>query len=127
MKKKMKNKESSRIEDNPKKLAFLPLSPPAHQKSPQDSHFQSSSLPVGRPPPLLMTDAQDHLVFQELEAIIGSQDGESSAPVTNPCFLTMNQEQMDFDLYDILASTEEQDESMLTLFPALPGYNNTNG
>jgi hypothetical protein len=137
MKKKLKNKESSRLADNStkSKLGFLPLSPPAHQKSPQDSHFQSSSSPIGGSPPLFMNtdmiDAHDELVLQDLEALLASQEGESSSsagPVsTNPCFLRMNQEQMDFDLYDILASEEqEEDESMLDFFPALPD-NNTNG
>lgn len=132
MKKKMKDKQRSRHEDTPtNKLSYLPLSPPTHQKSPQDSHYQSSSSPVGRPPPMLqqpylfsnqsndsecdseMITASDNFVFEEMNAfLLASQEGEpssssssastSSSSNINHCFNTLNECPMDFELYDLL-------------------------
>lgn len=127
MKKKMKDKQRSRHEDNPtNKLSYLPLSPPSHQKSPQDSHYQSSSSPVGRPPPMQQTylfdnhdiddddietiDANDTYVLEDMNAfLMASQEGESSSSVSasapsssNHCFNTLNEHPMDFYIYDLL-------------------------
>lgn len=129
----MTNEESNCLEDDPtnNKLGFLPLSPPTHQKSPQDSHLHSSSSPVGRPPPLTMdtdmVDPRDRFIFQAFNDLFALQEGESLPPV--PDFPITNQEQMDFDLADILTSNEDEyeNESMLDFFPALPNNNNTKG
>lgn len=139
MKKKMKDKQRSRHEDNPtNKLSYLPLSPPSHQKSPQDSHYQSSSSPVGRPPPMQQTylfnnhdvddddiemiNASDTYVLEELNAfLMASQEGESSSSASasassssNHCFNTLNECPMDFDLYDLLGGNpgDMDDDSM---------------
>ncbi|KAI8091445.1 uncharacterized protein B0P05DRAFT_527542 [Gilbertella persicaria] len=139
MKKKTKDKQASRHEGAT--VNYLPPSPPAQQKLPQEAHFQSSSSPVGRPPPLFMdhlgntpvldelTDARDHAVFQDFDAFLAAQEAPSvSSPIVNPCFILMNQQQMDFDLSDLLC--DDSQDTMLdyeenNLFPALP--DNTSG
>lgn len=51
----MKDKQRSRHEEHQQsnKFEYLLPSPPPQQKTNQDSHFQSSSSPVGRPPPII--------------------------------------------------------------------------
>ncbi|KAI8646560.1 hypothetical protein BD408DRAFT_409869 [Parasitella parasitica] len=153
MKKKMKDKQRSWHEDNTNnKLSYLPPSPPSHQKSPQDSHFQSSSSPVGRPPPIMqqpyllnndnvdnggdMIDPSDMYVLEEMNAfLLATHEGEpsSSSPTfSNHCFDTMNECPMDFDLCDILGGDPgDMDDDTMSftsdnndLFPALPDNNN---
>ncbi|CEP09486.1 hypothetical protein [Parasitella parasitica] len=147
----MKDKQRSRHEDNANnKLSYLPPSPPSHQKSPQDSHFQSSSAPVGRPPPIMqqpyllnnnvdngddMIDPSDMYVLEEMNAfLLATQEGEpSSLPPSssNHCFDTMNECPMDFDLCDILGeNTGDMDDDLMSftsdnndLFPPLPDSN----
>ncbi|KAL9553339.1 hypothetical protein MBANPS3_003338 [Mucor bainieri] len=146
----MKDKQRSRHEDTPtNKLSYLPLSPPSHQKSPQDSHYQSSSSPVGRPPPMLQqpylfSNQDNESECDKMNAfLLASQEGEpssssssastSSSSNINHCFNTLNAYPMDFELYDLLGGNpgDMDDDSMSftsddnSLFPTLPNNNTT--
>lgn len=129
MKKKMKDKQRSR-HDESSKFEYLPLSPPPLQRKPtQDTHYQSSSSPVGRPPPLDVDNQDLHesdiRVLEDLKNFLAAstssvdQNEEYHNQNLLPPFI--EDEQLDVHLYDddnnSIMSFEEGD---MDFFPSLP-------
>ncbi|KAG2199836.1 hypothetical protein INT47_009449 [Mucor saturninus] len=122
MKKKTKGKQRS-LHEETSKYDFLPPSPPPQIKSVQDSHYQSSSSPVGRPPPFVDGISEnDIILLQDLKSMLegtSSDLGMSQEDEEKP-FLIHSPE-MDIHLF-----TEDQfddmsfDDDTLALFPDLP-------
>ncbi|GAA5802918.1 hypothetical protein HPULCUR_008393 [Helicostylum pulchrum] len=124
----MKNKQRSRHEVRNNKYNYLPPSPPSQQKSLQDSHYQSSSSPVGRPPPVElenMDDISEHdaRMLQDLKAfldnstILGQAQASSSSSRLLPSFI--EEEGFDVLLFDDDIDNVSFDQTM-NLFPSLP-------
>lgn len=118
MKKKAKGKQRS-LHEGSNKYDFLPPSPPPQIKSIQDSHYQSSSSPVGRPPPLDDDISEsDMIVLEDLKSMLQSTSSEIIVQ-EDQSFLI--QPEMDIHLF-----SEDQfddmsfDDDTLALFPDLP-------
>jgi hypothetical protein len=142
MKKKMKDKQRSRHEvESTNKLNYLPPSPPPQKKSPKNQdylqqHYQSSSSPVGRPPPVSLLphmstqedniSESDHRVLEDLKAFLAAssaevttnEGGEASTSLLLPVFI--QEQQLDVCLYDDMSFSGEEDEGMEDFFPTLP-------
>lgn len=117
MKKKMKGKQRSRHEES-NKFNFLPPSPPSQIKSVQDSHYQSSSSPVGRPPPFMEDiNESDGILLEDLKSLLESTSSNLIIGQEQP-FLIQQQE-MDIDLFDDQFDEMSFDDN-LVLFPDLP-------
>lgn len=90
---------------------FLPPSPPIQDaKSPQESHYQSSSAPVGRPPPLIFEELVDF--FDELESQDTTQEDSTN------CVVIQDQQFQDFTVDDALPEMDVS-YSDYALFPVL--------
>lgn len=122
----MKNKQRSRHEARNNKYNYLPPSPPSQQKSLQDSHYQSSSSPVGRPPPVdeldIMDDISEHdaRMLQDLKALLDNStivgQGQASSSRLLPSFI--EEEGFDVLLFDDDIDNVSFDQTM-NLFPSL--------
>ncbi|KAG2228521.1 hypothetical protein INT48_007794 [Thamnidium elegans] len=121
----MKNKQKSRHEVRNKKYNYLPPSPPSQQKSLQDSHYQSSSSPVGRPPPVeleILDDISEHdaRMLQDLKAFLDNStilgQGQASSSRLLPSFI--EEEGFDVLLFDDDIDNVSFDQTM-NLFPSL--------
>lgn len=117
MKKKMKGKQRSRHEETDK-YNFLPPSPPPQIKSVQDSHYQSSSSPVGRPPPFDDGISEsDSTLLQDLKTLLESSSSDLVIAQEHPFLL---QPEMDIHLFDGQFDEMSFDDDSFALFPDLP-------